>query len=147
MARNNNRNISRIESGATQGFQVRITRQGRQWCKLFSDSVWGGQRKALKAAREYREELLEDLSHLVPTRREICDKNRGRSSTRIAGVRLVRETDASALKGYYEYYLAEWCPEPGVRRKRQFSVLKYGKRKAKQLAVAARKAGVAAITD
>lgn len=58
-------NITRFEHGRTLGFCVRIyrTEKGERRChsKLFSDGVWGGKRKALAAAKAWRDRLLRKL--------------------------------------------------------------------------------------
>lgn len=147
MAINKNRNITRIEGASTFGYEVRLMRQGQKWCRLFSDNVCGGKRKALAAAREYRDHLLEETQHMKLSRKEVASRKSRRNTSGTVGVRLVTEYDDRASQGYYEYYEAQWCPSPGVRRKRRFSVSKYGKRKAKQLAVEARAQGVEEMQD
>ncbi len=59
-------NIKRIDTRPgspkqTHGFQVYICRQGKVFTKHFSDRAMGGQKKALKAARAHRDELLAKL--------------------------------------------------------------------------------------
>lgn len=140
-AKKPNRNISRVETGATCGYQVRLKRGSQSWSKLFSDGVWGGKRRALAAAREYRDELEEQTKHLA-SRKSAALKNKGRTETKRAGVRFVVQYEPESAKGYYEYYVAQWSPEPGTRKTKRFSVNKYGKRRALQLAIAAREQGV-----
>jgi hypothetical protein len=53
--------ISNRASGSTRGFQVHFSRDGRLWTKFFSDSKHGSKEKALKAARKFRNALLEKL--------------------------------------------------------------------------------------
>jgi hypothetical protein len=45
-------------------------------------------------------------------------------------------------KPWRKYWRAAWSPEPGVVRKKQFSIRKYGEEMAKLLAIRARRAGV-----
>ena len=58
----NERNIRRVDTGATHGWQFYTSRGGELHTKLFSDSTHGSSRKALKEARDYREFYL----NLVP---------------------------------------------------------------------------------
>jgi hypothetical protein len=46
------------------------------------------------------------------------------------------------VKPWRKYWLALWSPELGVVRRKQFSIRKYGEKKAKNLAIRARQAGV-----
>jgi len=59
------KNIKRIDSTKTHGWQVHVRRGGVLKTKLFSDRVCGGKRKALKAAREYRDGLLQEMADLA----------------------------------------------------------------------------------
>lgn len=59
-------NITRMDHGRTVGYWVRIYRnddEGNRRChsKMFSDGVWGSKRKALAAARSWRDKLLRKL--------------------------------------------------------------------------------------
>ena len=58
MAKNDNVHITRYEFNRTNGWWVRIYRKGALKSKLFSDKSHGGKRKALLAAREWRDEVL-----------------------------------------------------------------------------------------
>lgn len=59
------KNIKRIDSTKTHGWQVHVRRGGELRTKLFSDRVFKGKRNALQAAKEYREGLLEEMAHLA----------------------------------------------------------------------------------
>jgi hypothetical protein len=56
MARSGHKGISRIDHKKrnTHGWYVRVTFQGKTHAKLFSDSVHGGEEKALQRAIRYR---------------------------------------------------------------------------------------------
>jgi len=143
-----NRNISRIDiDGAagtkgTHGFQVRIMRDGKPVSKFFSDSTHKGKNKALGAARAYRDKL---VSQLGPVKTGPHTEPSSRNTSGIVGVRRregVRETDEYV---YYHYFWeASWTDADGGRQKRNFSVNKYGEDEAKEMAVTARKKGLAA---
>ncbi|GEP43645.1 hypothetical protein [Brevifollis gellanilyticus] len=67
------RNIKRIDtrsdaSKQTHGFQVCISREGGLHTKHFSDSLYGGVKGSLKAARSYRDEMLGQMSPLEASR-------------------------------------------------------------------------------
>lgn len=59
------KNIKRIDSTKTHGWQVHVRRGGELRTKLFSDRVHGGKRKALGEAKKYRDDLLSDMAHLA----------------------------------------------------------------------------------
>lgn len=59
------KNIKRIDSTKTHGWQVHVRRGGVLRTKLFSDRVWKGKRKALQAAKEYRDGLLDEMAPLA----------------------------------------------------------------------------------
>lgn len=138
---NVNKNITRLDT-STNGYQVRLCRRGKYLTKLFSDTIYGGKRAALKAAREYRDSMVEDLPQPL-TRQQLAKKKKANNTSDIPGVRFVRERDPKAAKGVlYEYWVAQWSPSPGVRKTKRFSVKTHGMEKAKQLAKRARNKGV-----
>jgi len=142
-----NRNITRIDA-STRGYEVRVMRRGKGYCKLFSDSLCGGKRKALQAAREYRDELVAELADKEITRKQRARKKSVRNYSGVVGVRYVEETDSHGDREYtYGYWEAQWSPEPGKRKKRRFSVNKYGDEGAYKLALKARRKGVAEMSD
>jgi len=146
-ARSKNRNITRIEATAT-GYEVRIMRRGQGYNKFFSDSVCGGKRLALKEAREYRDQLIEVLSNKEVTRKERAQTLKSNNYSGVPGVRYVEETEYRGESEYtYGYWEAAWSPKPGKRKKRRFSVNKYGNDDALKRALKARKDGVASMTD
>ncbi len=59
------KNIKRIDSTKTHGWQVHVRRGGVLKTKLFSDRIHGGKRKALQAAKDHRDDLLGDMQHLA----------------------------------------------------------------------------------
>ncbi len=67
------RNIKRIDTRPdaakqTHGFQVCISRDGGLHTKHFSDSLYGGLKGSLKAARVYRDNMLAEMSPLEASR-------------------------------------------------------------------------------
>jgi hypothetical protein len=59
------KNIKRIDSTKTHGWQVHVRRGGVLRTKLFSDRVYKGKRKALAEAKRYRDSLLAEMDHLA----------------------------------------------------------------------------------
>lgn len=133
-----NRGISRIDSGSTHGWFVRGYRNGKTYAKLFSDRKCGSQRKALAAARAWREDLYGELEQIPsePRARRIVYKD-ARNTTGILGVcRTVKRSPSGSIN---ECYSVSWRPAPGVQKCTSFSIRKYGEKKAFQLAVAHRR--------
>lgn len=131
-----NKLITRIDHKNTHGWNVRIVKDGETHSKLFSDGVYGGKRKALEAARAYRDKLHQKLFRRpVSEKREIRYSN-ARNTTGVVGVALsVRKRPS----GTYEYYVATWCPKKGRQARKAFSVNMYGRKKAFDMACKYRK--------
>ncbi|TWT76249.1 AP2 domain protein [Planctomycetes bacterium CA13] len=139
-----NRNITRIDRDNSGGFLVRVMRKGKKTSKFFSDSENGGKRKALIAAKAFRDELETKMKGY--SAKELSKIMRSNNTSGVVGVRLVEEVDTRwPSQPTYLYWVAQWSPEKGVRRTKRFSVEKYGDEKAYELAVKARKRGVAAM--
>ena len=139
------RNILRVDRATISGgYLVRVTRRRKLSTKLFCDKEYGGKRKALLAAKKYRDKLEKTLKSY--SAKELARKPRANNTSGIAGVRLALERDTRwESEPEYEYWVAQWSPEKGVRRTRRFSVDKYGYDEAYRLAVKARKKGVASM--
>lgn len=133
------KNVFRIETGNTQGWQVRIERRKRSNSKLFSDRVYGGTDAALKAALKWRDAMLEVLppspsgaAHLRTPR----NKRRAAQAlnrTGVIGIGFSMHTQRSGRKT--PYVGCYWKnPVTGKREASSFSVNKHGLRKALRLA-------------
>ncbi|MCA9082765.1 MAG: AP2 domain-containing protein [Planctomycetaceae bacterium] len=147
-SRSVNRNISRIECGHTRGYEVRLMRQRRLYCKLFSDGVHGGKKAALLAARAFRDSLIEKLAHRKYSRRDRATTKRRSNRSGVVGVRYTEVQDTRGAKTQtYAFWEAQWSPAPGQRRTRRFSVRKYGFVQARRMAVEARRQGVEEMQD
>ena len=130
--------ISRIDTKSTHGWFVRGYRNGKTYTKLFSDRKSGGKEAALEAARNYRQQLLEELSKIPQKERErrVVSKD-SRNRTGELGV---SRTSKKGPKGaIYECFSVSWRPEPGVQKSTSFSIKKYGEEKALELAIAHRR--------
>ena len=124
----------------THGFFVRVARQGKIHSAFFTDLKHGGKAQALVAAQRHRRQLLAKLG--LPrqkSRRWWAELRRRKGSSNVVGVQKVIMRRG---KQPVTYWMATWSPEPYVVRRKWFSIKKLGTRKAKQLAVQARRAGV-----
>lgn len=133
------RNISRIdnETNSTHAWLVQVRRNNRSAKKMFSDGVYGGKREALQAAITFHTKFLAEVSDYEY---QIWLRTRLRRDN-TSGIPGVARYDQIANRntGRREvFWLAAWVNEHGASRKRKFSVLFHGERKAKQLAVAER---------
>lgn len=129
-----NKGISRIDSGSTHGWFVRGYRNGKTYSKLFSDRKCGGKGKAQKLAKQYRDELRDELEAMPKRARQrrivVSDS---RNTTGELGVSRTIKVGPNGTK--HECYSASWRPEPGVQKCTSFSIKKYGEKKAFKLAV------------
>lgn len=140
------RNIMRVDRETVGGWLVRITRKGKLHSQYFADQYYGGKRKALNEAMSYRDELEAKLKSF--SAKQLSKKVRANNTSGTPGVRLVEETDSRwESEPTYQYYVAQWSPEVGVRKTKRFSVKKYGKKKALELAIQARNKGVKSMTQ
>ena len=136
--------ISRIDQPEkrTRGFFVRLSREGRIYNAFFADKTHGGKRRALQAAQQHYQKLLRE--HRPISRRRRAQTLRRRGASGIIGVQeiLIRRP------GYQQkYWRAVWSPRRYLVRSRMFSTRKYGARKAKALAIRARKEGLRNMAD
>jgi hypothetical protein len=133
------RNIIRVDHEASRTHAWRVTLQRRHdiVVKTFSDSLHGGKRKALKAAEEYRDELLRRYSpyaHAIWVRTRLRRNN----TSGISGVARYEERAHLNRRYIRVFWLASWVNKQGDSCKRRFMVSHYGERQAKRLAVAER---------
>ena len=134
------RGISRIDQKEkrTHGFFVRLQRRGISHNAFFADQSCGGKRRALRAAQKYFRIL--EKKYRPMTRKTWTELVRRKGKSGIIGVRRVvvkrpgepRRVDWQAI----------WSPSPYALKRRSFSVRKFGERKAKALAIRARRIGV-----
>lgn len=129
--------IRRYEHNYFKGWMVAIKRRGRRWVRYFSDRP-DGRRDALRRARQHRDALLQQLPPPTKVKRTYV-----RNTTGEIGVALVRDVMRSGKVGWR--YVAQWPTREGGRAKKTFSVALYGKSKARQLAIDARRQGLVAL--
>lgn len=128
------RGITRYDRDETlsNGYLIRVTRDGVTHGKYFSDAKFKGKRKALAAARAAYEELVKKLPPVKTTKG--LKTNRNQSG--FVGVHLAEST--SVYGEVYGAYCASWKDAQGLRKKITFSFKKYGKAAAFKLAKIAR---------
>lgn len=111
---------------------VRIARQGSRYQKFFSDMKYGGKKNALAAAvAQYDVWSLE-----LPERLSAKDRLTSRNQTGRVGVYLAVSRDS--VGEAHESFCASWTDTEGRRHKINFSLQRYGKKRAWQLACLAR---------
>lgn len=122
------------------GFFVRLARQGKIHSAFFSDKRHGGRKSAFAAAQKhYRSLRLKLGATKTPSRRFWATRQRRKGRSGILGVqRLVNRRGQNLVI----VWKATWSPEPYVIRRKQFSVRKHGAKRAKELAIRARNAGL-----
>ena len=136
MRANRNKHIVRHDASnnsVTHGWHVKLRRRGRAHRKFFSDARFGGKRKALRAAREHRDELVARLP--TETTADRRDRMTDRNTSGVVGVRRVERQRHGRL---YESWVAQWTDDDGLRRTLSFSVDVYGEDEARDLALFAR---------
>ena len=134
--------ICRIDQPAkyNHGFFVRLQRRGKIHSAFFTDKKHGGPAKALAAAEQHRQKLAAKLGTPVQlSRRQWAELRRRKSRSGIVGVRYVIVRRGEWVR---RYWLATWSPKPYTVTRKLFSIGRYGARKAKRLAIRARRAGL-----
>jgi len=125
------KNIKRIDSTKTHGWQVHVRRGGVLKTKLFSDKIFKGKTKALVAAKEYRDALLDEMAKLAKPLWKI--KRTPRTNTGHLGVSETEYTNKSGKKRKVITVTARESLGKAVNRK--FSVDKLGREQAIKKAV------------
>lgn len=130
----NSKGISRIDSGSTHGWFVRGYKNKKTFSKLFSDKKCGGKFKALEKAKKFRNSLRKKLSKIPqkprPRRLVLSDT---RNKTGILGVSRTKRKTSSGKTA--EAFSVTWRPEKGIQKCTSFSIKKYGRNRAFNLAV------------
>jgi hypothetical protein len=134
------RGIARIDQPEkhNHGFFVRLQREGIIHSAFFADKSYGGKRRAFRAAQKHFRGL--EKKYRPMTRKRWAEMPRRKGKSGIIGVRraIVRWPGQRRRV----YWQANWSPKPHVVKRRTFSVRKFGERKAKTLAILARRIGV-----
>jgi AP2 domain len=132
------RNVRRIEHNYFRGWVVSVKRRGERQVEYVRDGAYGGPRGALREALTRRDAIEAELPPPVKVKRVFSLNNTGE-----VGVAFVRQRTRAGR--WVWYYVASWIELDGRRVKRSYSVLKYGKRRARAQAVQARREALARI--
>ncbi len=127
--------ITRFDLENRRGYMVRIARSGNRVHQYFSDSKYGGKRKALAAAKAAYADLLEEMG---PAENSTRDKLTSRNTTGVVGVHVAYSQDNRYPGCEYYAHCASWVTEDGRREKASFAWNKYGQEEALELAILAR---------
>ena len=139
-----NYGISRFDDDIrmTHGWRVSLRRHGKMLVENFPDKKYGGRQKALRLARQYRDELLRKFPPI--SRKEVCRIRRSNNKSGIAGVctyaKRYKLKDGTVKET--RYWEASWPGEEGKNVSVNFSVRKYGEELARSKAIRARQRGI-----
>lgn len=126
-----------LEPSHSNGFMVRICRDGNRVNEFFSDKKYGGTRKAKKAAETRYQQLLKEYG---PAREKVTkDLMTHRNSSGHVGVHLAYSVSKQWANSEYYAYCASWILEDGSREKISFGFNRYGEDLAYLMACYARK--------
>lgn len=145
MSKQTRHHIHRIdsESKRSHGWRVQVQRKGQIVIRNFSDKLYGGKRKALQAAMDCRDALLEQM-HDERYGLWRCQRKRRNNTSGIVGVgRYIAREMVGDQEVERVSWHAFWAGSDGKRHSRKFSVSKYGEAQAKVLACAARQQALA----
>lgn len=119
---------------------MRLRRRGKTHSAFFTDQKHGGKKRALAAAQKHYRKLLAKLGPPPQRRRRWwAEIRRRKGSSGIVGVQKKVERRHGEVR---TFWVAAWSPKPHVARRKTFSVWQYGSKKARQLALRARRAGL-----
>ena len=126
--------FSRVDSGDAHGWLVRIKRGDVKRSRFISDSTNGGKRKAKLVA----EKVYQDWVNELPEPDTAEDKLGRRNASGVVGVHYSYDVDSRYPNCAYEYYIASWKTDDGKRQNVRFSISKWGKKVAFEMACLAR---------
>ncbi len=130
--------ISRIDTADTHGYYARVYHNCRTYSKLFSDRVWGGKRKAMDAAIQWRQDEAKRIQKLAE--KDPSYRKRARSNTGVIGVSKTMKRNRNGTIS--PCYSVSWHPKPGIHKCTSFSIRRHGDKKAFKLACEFREARV-----
>jgi hypothetical protein len=125
---------SRVDSGDSHGWLVRIKRGDTRKSRFISDSTHGGKRKAMLVAKQVYEQWTAEMPEPDTSENKIGARN----TSGVVGVHFSHDVDERYPGCEYDSYVASWLDEDGRRRNIRFSCSKYGKKGAFELACIAR---------
>lgn len=129
----------------THSWVVTVQRRGKIYNRHFTDTVYGGKRHALAAAKIYRDYL---VAHLRPfTRAERCMIKRKNNRSGVSGVTRIDLWEKNRGRRYHRrYWLAQWPTGKGKAIKKKFSIKRFGEQNAFQRAIRARRKALKGFT-
>jgi hypothetical protein len=133
-----NKHITRMDYTRTHGYNVRIPLPAKTKYDafFFSDRVYGGKRKALTAARTFRDRELKlrGMVGRIPPRKSGPHAKQGNNTSGIIGISRLTSFDEY---GSYSSWCANWHVK-GKKGRKQFSNSKHTEEEAFKLACIAR---------
>jgi hypothetical protein len=139
--------ISRVDDPVhrTHAWRVSLKRRGKALVRNFPDKKYGSKRKALEAAKQHRDLLI--AKHPPLKRVEFANVLRRNNKSGVSGVCLVgcKYYLADKTERCLWYWEAIWPTVPGRHESRRFSVARYGKRRAFEMACEARRKGLSKV--
>jgi hypothetical protein len=125
------KNVKRIDTGRTHGWQVCIQRDGEETTKLFSDKKYGGRDVALNKAKAHRDALLVKMPNLPegPNAQLHTDRARQKAWQKLTktGVKGISLNWVPVSDGFIPQACAMWGdPKSGQRKRRARSVREHG---------------------
>lgn len=143
-SKNPMRYIQRIDH-RNHTWKVALRRKNKEMHKYFTDTVHGGTAQALVAAIAWRDEIEakhSNASYAIWRRERIPPTN----TTGLVGVyRGINPKKRDGRVIEYYYWQGYWSGVDGKRISRTFSINKFGEEAAKDLAICARREGMAQI--
>lgn len=139
--------ISRIDYDLrhSHAWRVSFSRRGKRYVKNFPDKKHGGKTKALKLAKEYRDQFVRENPPL--SRREFCSILRAHNTSGINGVyryaKPYRVKNGEIRESWY--WEATWPQAGGIQAHMAFSVNEFGESVARKLAIRMRERKIAEI--
>lgn len=128
------RNVQRVDHHHFRGWLVSLKRAGERYERYFRDQ--DSRTAALSRAVAWRDET---AAKLPPPRK--FKRSYSLNKTGVIGVHLARQRTRRGR--LVRYYCATWIDAAGRPKKRSFSVAKYGKEKAFEMAERARRQALA----
>ena len=118
-----------ITSPSSEGFQVRIVRNKKEYSRYFSHKQWGSKKRALVGARNWRDQMLVSLGkpEKYITEREISPN---KETTGVRGVSIQKKYDKRKDASYLNY-LVYWR-DGNKAKNRTFAVGRIGEVEADQ---------------
>lgn len=121
-----NYGITRIDQPEKKnhGFNVRISWEGTLHRRYFADKRYGGRKRSLALAHEFRDAVLASLPEKA--RERACRSKPQKPKSGVQGVLYVTTHPDGRGNYRYRYWQATWVDAQGHQRTAKFSVDRYG---------------------